>query len=1046
MKRNLTHSLLLLILCVLRLANAQSTNATISGVVLDPSGKVIIDADIEILNEATGVHYASRTNGTGIYSVAILPPGQYTVQVSKIGFKTLIKPDIVLNVQSALALNFTLPLGAASESVTVVAGASSINTTDASVSTVIDRQFVENMPLNGRSLQSLISLAPGVVQTPIPYGSSSGNSGEFSMNGQRTEGNYYTVDGVSANVGTGSNGSYTAGAAGLLPAQTALGTTQSMASVDALQEFRINTSTYSAEYGRTPGGQISLETRSGTDMLHGSLFNYFRNDALDANNWFNDHTTPTTAKTAERQNDFGGTLGGPLYIPRLYDGRKRTFFFYSYEGLRLSLPTPATTSEVPDSALRQSTASGLQPVINAFPISNGAEVSGAPGLAYFTAAYSVPSGLNTSSIRFDHTFDNRTHVFGRYSDSSSSSDSRSADDLAQVIPQSFVTRSVTSGLTRTFSPQLVNDLRFNYTWYSLKERDTIDSFGGAKASTQSTFLPGAPEDSQFAGFLFFGSDPGIDLVAQEIGQTQTNIIDTQQFSLGRHSLKIGVDYRRSELMEKFNRLSAALLYFEEQGLQSNSADFAVASTSGAVPDEPIFTNFSAFVQDDWKLNQRSTLSLGLRWDVNPPPVNGNGRIPPVLDQITNIATAQLAPEGTPEWSTYYAGFAPRLGIASQLNARDGRETVLRVGVGQFFDTGNTLGAIGFTQLGFASTEYYSGLSFPLAPAVYQLPGASTEAPINQTAVGYSSNLKLPYTIQWNLSLEQALGTARSFTLGYVASAGRRLIEGTYQNPASINPAFSLGNGLYVIQNGSWSNYNSLQAQFQQRVIHGLQVLVSMTWSHSIDNLSSNFISYQPLLKGDSDFDIRRNFQTAVTYNLPSRAAGRVARAITEGWSTDLRAFARSAAPVDVYGSAYVASNGTQQYARPNVVTGEPFYVYGSRDEIPGGRKINFNAFQNVTGVTGDAPRNFLRGFGANEIDFAIRRQFDPSDRVTIQFRAEAFNVLNRPDFGAIYNTLNFGESLFGQAYNTLNIGLKNQNALYEQGGPRSLQLALNVLF
>lgn len=1046
MKRILTLSLLLLILCAVTLAKAQSTDATISGVVLDPSGKVIIDADIEILNEATGVHYASRTNGTGIYSIAILPPGQYTVQVSKIGFKTLIKPEIVLYVQSALALNFTLPLGAASESVTVDAGASSINTTDASVSTVIDRQFVENMPLNGRSLQSLISLAPGVVQTPIPYGSSSGNSGEFSVNGQRTEGNYYTVDGVSANVGTGSNGSYTAGAAGLLPAQTALGTTQSMASVDALQEFRISTSTYSAEYGRTPGGQISIETRSGTDMLHGSLFNYFRNDALDANNWFNDHTTPTTAKTAERQNDFGGTLGGPLYLPRIYDGRKRTFFFYSYEGLRLSIPTPATTSEVPDSALRHSTASGLQSVVNAFPIANGAEVSGAPGLAYFTAAYSVPSRLNTSSIRFDHTFNSKTHVFGRYSDSSSSSDSRSADDLAQVIPQSFVTRSVTSGLTRIFSPQLVNDLRFNYTWYSLREQDTIDSFGGANASTQGTFLPGAPKDSQFAGFLFFGSDPGIDLVAQEIGQTQTNIIDTQQFSLGRHAVKIGVDYRRSELIEKFNQLSATLLYFEEQGLQSNSADFSAISTSGAVPDEPIFTNVSTFVQDDWKLNQRNTLSLGLRWDVNPPPTNGNGRIPPVLDQIANIAMAQLAPEGTPEWNTYYAGFAPRLGIASQLQTRNGRETVLRAGVGQFFDTGNTLGAIGFTQLGFASTEYYSGLSFPFAPAVYQLPAASTEAPFNQTAVGYDPNLKLPYTIQWNLSLEQALGTARSFTVGYVASAGRRLMEGTYQNPASINPAFSLGNGLYVIQNGSWSNYNSLQAQFQQRVIHGLQVLISMTWSHSIDNLSSNFISYQPLLKGDSDFDVRRNFQTAVTYNLPSRADGRVARAITEGWATDLRAFARSAAPVDVYGNAYVASNGTQQYARPNVVAGEPFYVYGSRDEIPGGRKINLNAFQNVNGAIGDAPRNFLRGFGANEIDFAMRRQFDPSDRVKIQFRAEAFNLLNRPDFGAIYNTLNFGVSLFGQAYNTLNIGLKNQNALYEQGGPRSLQLALKVLF
>jgi len=1038
--------LFLLILCATNLLKAQSTDATISGVVVDPSGKVIPDAGIEIMNEATGVHYSSKTNGTGIYSVTVLPPGQYIVQVSKIGFKTLIKPDIVLNVQSALALNFTLPIGAASESVTVDAGASSINTTDASVSTVIDRQFVENMPLNGRSLQSLISLAPGVVQTPIPYGSSSGNSGEFSVNGQRTESNYYTVDGVSANVGTGSNGSYTAGAAGLLPAQTALGTTQSMASVDALQEFRINTSTYSAEYGRTPGGQISLQTRSGTDTLHGSLFDYFRNDALDANNWFNDHTTPTTAKTAERQNDFGGTLGGPLYLPHIYDGRKRTFFFYSYEGLRLSIPTPATISEVPDSALRQSTASGLQPLINAFPIANGAEVPGAPGLAYFTAAYSVPSGLNTSSIRIDHTLGNSTHIFGRYSDSSSSSDSRSADDVAQVIPQSFVTRSVTSGLSRTFTPQEVNDLRFNYTWYSLNEADTIDSFGGAVASAQKTFLPGAPKYSQFAGFLFFGSDPGVDLVSQEIGQTQTNIIDTQQITLGRHSFKMGVDYRRSELIEKFNRLSAALLYFEEQGLQSNSADFAMASTSGAVPDEPIFTNLSTFVQDEWKLNQRNTLSIGLRWDVNPSPTNGNGRIPPVLNQITNIATAQLAPQGAPEWNTYYAGFAPRIGIASQLNTRDGRETVLRAGVGQFYDTGNTLGAIGFTQLGFASTEYYSGLSFPLAPAVYQLPAASTDAPFNQTAVGYNRNLKLPYTLEWNLSLEQSLGASRSFTLGYVASAGRRLMEGTYQNPASINPAFSLGNGLYVIQNGSWSNYNSLQAQFHQRVIHGLQVLASMTWSHSIDNLSSSFISYQPLLKGDSDFDIRRNFQTAVTYNLPSHAAGRTARAVTNGWAADVRAFARSAAPVDVYGTAYVASNGTQQYARPNLVPGEPFYLYGSRDQIPGGRKLNFTAFQDVTGVIGNSPRNFLRSFGANEIDFALRRQFDPSDRVKIQFRAEAFNILNHPDFGAIYNTLNSGAALFGQAYNTLNIGLKNQNALYEQGGPRSLQLALKVLF
>ena len=204
-----------------------------------PVRQLIVNAEVEIANDATGIVYSAETNSSGMYLVPILPPGHYHVQVSKPGFKTIIKADVVLNVQSALALNFTLPVGATSESVTVGAASAPINTTDASVSTVIDRKFVENMPLNGRSLQSLISIAPGVVQTPIPYGSSSGNSGEFSVNGQRTESNYYTVDGVSANVGVGNLGTYSAGIAGLTPSQTALGTTQTLASIDALEEFRI---------------------------------------------------------------------------------------------------------------------------------------------------------------------------------------------------------------------------------------------------------------------------------------------------------------------------------------------------------------------------------------------------------------------------------------------------------------------------------------------------------------------------------------------------------------------------------------------------------------------------------------------------------------------------------------------------------------------------------------------------------------------------------------------------------------------------------------
>jgi carboxypeptidase family protein len=1026
-------------------ALAQSTSATLSGLVVDTSARAIPDAEIEILNEATGVRYPSRTNSDGIYTVTILPPGQYRVQVSRAGFKTILKPGVVLDVQSALVLNFTLPVGAASETVTVSAGSSMIDTSNAAVSTVIDHQFVDNMPLNGRSLQSLLSLVPGVVQTPIPYGSSSGNSGEFSVNGQRTEANYYTVDGVSAAVGAGSNGSDTAGASGLLPAQTALGTTQTLSSADGLSEFRINTSTYSAEYGRTPGGQVALETRSGTDEVHGTLFDYFRNDALDANNWFNDHTAPITAKTEERQNDFGGTFGGPLYLP-FYDGRRRTFFFYSYEGLRLRLPTPATSTEVPDASLRQLAAPGLQPVMASFPIANQGEVPGVPGLAYFTSAYSLPAGLNSSSIRLDHTRSTRYHMFGRYSDTSSSSTGRSTADLAQLSPQDLVTRSTTAGLTTTFHGSHVNDLRFNYTWYELNERDRIDGLGGATPSSLETFLPGAPRYSQFAAFLFFGTNPAIDMTAQQIGQTQINLIDSEVADLGRHSLKFGIDYRRLELTEKFNQILGELLYFAESSVQANAADFGSASTSGFVPDEPIFQNFSAFAEDEWKLNARSTLSFGLRWDLNPPPGNGNGRIPPVLAQVSDLATAGLAPAGTPEWNTDYFGFAPRIGFATSLRTDDGRETVLRAGAGEFFDTGTTLGALGFTLLGFGSTVDYSALSFPFDASFYNLPAASIAAPYNQTAVAYQRDLKLPYVLDWNLALEQGLGASRTFTLGYVASVGRRLVDGYFENPAAINPAFSERDGLYLIENSSWSSYHSLQAQFQQHLAHGLQVLASTTWSHSIDNRSTNFISYEPLLKGDSDFDVRENFQAAATYDLPSLARGRAAGLLANGWSFDLRGFSRTAAPVDIEGAAFVASNGTEQYARPNLVPGQPFYLHGNRSVLPGGRAINFAAFQAVKGAGGDAPRNFLRGFGASEVDLALRRQFQAGDRARIQFRAEAFNVLNHPDFGAIYNTLRSGPTLFGQAYNTLNIGLKNQNPLYEQGGPRSLQLALKVLF
>jgi Carboxypeptidase regulatory-like domain/TonB-dependent Receptor Plug Domain len=332
---------------------SQSTNATISGGVTDPSGKFIQGADVEIANDATGVVYSSKTNSSGMYVVPILPPGHYHVQISKPGFRTIIKADLVLNVQSALALNFVLPVGSTSESVTVDAGSSLINTTDASVSTVVDQKFVKNIPLNGRSFQDLISLTPGVVTQSPQQGGSIQAQGDFSVNGQRTESNYYMIDGVSGNTSAGSaNGTGGFGQTGSIAASSALGTTQNLISVDALQEFRISSSSYSAEYGRMSGGQFSFSSRSGTNTLHGTVFDYLRNDLFDANDWFNNYYD--ISRPALRQNDFGGAVGGPVIVPRLYNGRSKSFFFVSYEGLRLVQPTNASAQYVPSLSLRQS--------------------------------------------------------------------------------------------------------------------------------------------------------------------------------------------------------------------------------------------------------------------------------------------------------------------------------------------------------------------------------------------------------------------------------------------------------------------------------------------------------------------------------------------------------------------------------------------------------------------------------------------------------------------------------------------------------------------
>jgi len=1056
-----------LIACAVSLAlplAAQSPNGSINGRVVDPSNGVIVAADILVINDVTGVKYSGKTNDDGIYVVPNLPPGPYRLQVSKVGFKTLIKPDIVLNIQDALSINFTLPVGAVFETVTVEGGASMINTTDASVSTVVDQTYVKNMPLNGRSFQDLILLTPGIVtQSPQNTGTI-GQTGEFSVNGQRPESNYYTVDGVSANVGAGAGNTmtYGAGAGGSVPASTALGTTQALVSVDDLQEFRVQSSTYSAEYGRNPGGQFAFETKSGANQWHGTAYDYLRNGAFDAPDYFNDYLRPLNpllTNPAIRQNDFGGTFGGPVDIPDLYHGKDKTFFFVSYEGLRLIAPQPASVNYVPDLCMRgmgtcptgrAPAASALLPAIDAFPLPspNGIDDT-ANGIAQYIGSWSNPSSLNSTSVRFDHVVNDKLRLFFRFSNTTSSSDTRLtqfAGSPATNKISAYTLRTYTAGATSVVSGRLSNELRLNYSSNGTTGSYVIDAFGGNTPVNLAQLLGVGAGADVFVSLIYDGYEISVIQFQQSAAQRQWNLVDGATLVLGRHHFKFGVDYRRLAPFAVQPTPLIPYYYFSESTVETNSA---LTNVQAYAPAYPLYTNFSAFGQDEWRVSQRLSLSLGLRWEVNPAPGVTQGLKPYTL-QGSNPNTMALAPQGTPLWQTTWFNFAPRLGAAYILRNTPGHETVVRGGGGVFFDSGQQLGSLGFNGPGFfAAPPQYQVAPFP-SPVTIPIIVNPPVPPYGGATYGFNPHLQLPYTLQWNASLEQALGTSQTVTISYAGSHAARLLQENAFEPTN-NPNTDL---FLLVQNGLSSDYDSSQIQFRRRLSRGLAVLASYTWSHCIDYGSQNyFLAYQ---RADCDFDVRHNLSAAFSYDLPNVEHNAFVNAVLHHWGFDDRFTARTAFPVTLNGNQLVQPTGQIYFTGLNLVAGQPVYIYGAQCAAvyaalygntlpcPGGRAINPNAFSNVSSGLGDAPRNFARGFGSWQMDLAIRRDFSILERLKLQFRAEAFNLFNHPNFGTIEP--NFGQNTFGQATATLASSLGVLSPLYQMGGPRSMQFALKLTF
>jgi hypothetical protein len=1021
-------------------ALSQSTNATISGGVTDPQGNLILNADVEIANDTTGVVYSAKTNGSGMYLVPILPPGHYHVQVSKPGFKTIIKADVILNVQSAVALNFALPIGATSESVTVDTATPEMNTSDGSVSTVVDQKFVANLPLNGRSFQDLISMTPGVVtESPQSKGQVVGGAGDFSVNGQRTQSNYYTVDGVTANISAGNAGGVAnAATGGALAGSTALGTTQTMVSVDALQEFRVESSSYSAEFGRSPGGQFSLATKSGTNFLHGGVFDYLRNNFFDANDWFNDHYGKPTP--ALRQNDFGGTLGGPIWIPGIYNGKEHSFFFASYEGLRLSQPTAAVIQYVPDLYFRHQAIPAMQAILNAYPLPNGLDYGSAaqPNLAQFIEPFSLPSAINSTSVRLDHTLGPKMALFFRFGDTPSSAQTRS--NFAQTTTTSNV-QTYTLGATSQIGGKISNDFRLGYDRSDASQIGIVDGFGGATPTNLGAAMG--------AG-AFSSVEPVVDLYIPGVGSSlltpyygknesrQWNAVDTMTVSVGNHSLRFGVDYRRIKTPINPPSVEPYTIFESTQSVLSGMPTvpyvFHYASAT------PLLQQTAAFAQDEWHLRPHLSLSLGLRWEIDPPPTEAHGNNAyTLLGSLGTPTSLTVAPRGTPLWHTSWYNFAPRLGVAWTAHSTPGRETIVRTGGGVFFDSPDEVATLGFSQLGFSANRLVSGAVLPFTTSQLTVPITVAPPYTASTVIAFPAHLQLPYSLQWNGAVQQALGKNQTFTISYVAANGRRLLNLQEDSLSKLNPNFGT---VEYFATGITSNYQSLQVVFQRSVAKGIQALGSYTWSHGID-FGSNATAL-PLQRGNSDFDVRNNAQAAITWDLPKLSRSGMLAAFVNDWGLDGRVNLRSAFPVTLGGSLTIdPATGSEYSSGLNVVPNQPIYLRGAL--YPGRKEINKAAFSlPASGTAGNAPRNFVRGFGEAQLNLAARREFQLHDTLKLQFRAETFNLLNHPNFGYVDST--YTDATFGQTTQMLNASLGTVASQYQQGGARSMQFALKLLF
>lgn len=967
---------LFVLLAATATASLAQTTASIKGTVTDASGASVAGAKITIKNSSLGIERTTETNDSGDYEVPALPPGTYSVEVSKEGFQKQKANSVVIAVSQNALQSFSLSVASTSDVLVVESTAPVIDATTITVGQVIDKTVVQEIPLNGRHFVDLALLVPGTV-TPPQNGFLTAplrGQGSFAFNsaGGREDAVNFMINGINLN--------------DMVQNQVTFQPT-----INTVSEFKIDNSTYSAEYGRNSGSIVNIATRSGSNQFHGELYDYFRNNAMDARNFFN----PTTqAQSALKRNQFGGDVGGPIR-------RDRTFFFASYEGLRhhQGLNTAsAVLSDTDRATIEAGTNTIAQNLLPLIPEANGT----LNGAAAFFGSASANVNIDQGTIDISHNFSDRDRIHGYYVNQK---DLRQEPTQGANIPGFGDTREghrqvLTLNETHVFSSSLVNEARIGanrihitFTPNNLTDPASLGLAGVLGAN--QTFLPTIR--IQDLG-LVFGDERNF---PQGRGDSTYVFADTLNYIRGAHSLKFGVEFRDFR-NNNFNGDPGQLVFNTTPNFINGTVDTS-ARTLNNVANRITQNALEFFAQDNYKVTPALTLELGLRYAWNKSPNEAKDRF--VNFDLTN---AELVPVGDP-YDQNNRNFQPRVGFA--WDPFHSGKTVVR-------------GAYGY-QVDQPITGIITGLSSnpPFAVPI----AVNSATPINSLGAQYdpanaanlaplvvNPNFKNAYVQSWNLNVQHKVTPTLGLMVGYFGNKGTHLeIDRNINQFSTLGtsssrpfaaiasgsqffPGTSLSNSLTFRDTSANSTYNALWVTANKTLARGVQFNASYTWSHSIDEASRN---NQGILvqdstdiassKGSSDFDVRHRFVANAIYDFPFKG-----NRLVSGWRVATILSAQSGNPFNIV-LARSTTTGTANTIRPDLVA--PLTISGDPSQWITNAATAFSL--PATGSFGDFGRNVVHGPGFTDVDLSLVKNTRITERVNLQFRADAFDVFNHPNFG-----------------------------------------------